>query len=227
MKKELIMVIDDEKQMRDLIRVFLEEEGYSVIEASDGAQALLLLKDINPDLLLVDVMMPFVDGFSFAQELKGESAIPLIFLSAKGESWDKVHGLKLGADDYIVKPFDPRELLARIESVLRRSNYQKQRAEDLIQLGPITINKDSQQVRVDGNLINLTRKEFGLLYFLAKHHNYVYSREKLLNLVWGSDHQSSERTVDTHIKTLRLKMKEHGSYIKTVWGIGYKLEVNQ
>lgn len=226
MKKELIMVIDDEKQMRDLIRVFLEEEGYSVIEASDGAQALLLLKDSQPDLLLVDVMMPFVDGFSFAQEVKENSNVPLIFLSAKGESWDKVHGLKIGADDYIVKPFDSRELLARIESVLRRSNYQ-QKDEQVISAGPIMINKDSQQVKIAGELINLTRKEFGLLYILTKHHNRVYSREKLLNLVWGEDHQSSERTVDTHIKTLRLKMKSYGSLIKTVWGIGYKLEVEK
>lgn len=225
MEKGLIMVIDDEKQMRDLIRFFLEEEGYSVIEASDGAQALLLLKNMEPDLLLVDVMMPFVDGFSFAQEVKETSSIPLIFLSAKGESWDKVHGLKLGADDYIVKPFDPSELLARIESVLRRSNY-REKTEDIIEIGPITINKDAQQVKLDGDLVNLTRKEFGLLYILAKHHNHVYSREKLLNLVWGSDHQSSERTVDTHIKTLRIKMKKHGSFIKTVWGIGYKLEVD-
>ncbi|WP_368654144.1 response regulator transcription factor [Ornithinibacillus sp. 4-3] len=224
MNRTIVMIIDDEEQMRKMIRTFLEKDGYTVVEATNGSHALALLDKAKPHLLLVDVMMPFMDGFSFAQEVKQLSSIPLIFLSAKGEEWDKVHGLKLGGDDYIVKPFLPGELLARIESVLRRT-YGNKRDSDILTFGPLIINYKSHQVKLNDSLLSLTRKEFGLLNILAKNNGRVYSREQLLYLVWGEDHNSSERTVDTHIKTLRLKMGNHGSLIETVWGIGYKFEV--
>src|SRR5699024_3542340 len=224
MEQSLIMVIDDEEQMRKMIRTFLEKDGYQVVEARDGLHALSLLDKTKPHLLLVDVMMPFVDGFAFAQEVKELASIPLIFLSAKGEEWDRVHGLKIGADDYLAKPFLPEELLARIESVLRRTYDQKVESSIFIK-GPLEINTESYQVKVNDKLLSLTRKEFGLLEILAKNGGRVYSREQLLSLNWGDNHQSSERTVDTHIKTLRLKMGDYGHLIETVWGIGYKFEV--
>jgi len=218
------MIIDDEPQMRKLIRMFLEKEGYTVVEATDGANALSLIKNFTPQLLLVDVMMPYMDGFTFAKEIKRTSNIPLIFLSAKGEEWDKIQGLKLGGDDYIVKPFLPGELLARIESVIRRS-YQTKPAADTLKVGPLVIDNRAHTVLLNSNPLSLTLKEYGMLYLLAKNKGRVYSREQLLNIVWGDDHQSSERTVDTHIKTLRLKMGIDGELIETIWGIGYKFEV--
>ncbi|MEK4714022.1 MULTISPECIES: response regulator transcription factor [Sporosarcina] len=224
MNSSTIMIIDDEPQMRKLIRMFLEKEGYTVVEATDGIHALSLIDQTNPQLLLVDVMMPFMDGFTFAKEIKRTSTIPLIFLSAKGDEWDKIQGLKLGGDDYIVKPFLPGELLARIESVLRRS-YQNIPVADTLTVGPLVIDNGAHTVSLNGKPLLLTLKEFGMLHVLAKNKGRVYSREQLLHIVWGEEHQSSERTVDTHIKTLRLKMGNNGDLIETVWGIGYKFEV--
>ncbi|MER2088732.1 response regulator transcription factor [Sporosarcina sp. JAI121] len=224
MNSSTIMIIDDEPQMRKLIRMFLEKEGYSVIEATDGVHALSLLDETPPQLLIVDVMMPFMDGFTFAKEIKRTSTIPLIFLSAKGEEWDKIQGLKLGGDDYIVKPFLPGELLARVESVLRRS-YQNKPIPDTLKVGPLVIDTSAHTAILNEIPLSLTVKEFGILHLLAKNKGRVYSREQLLHIVWGEEHQSSERTVDTHIKTLRLKMGTDGELIETVWGIGYKFGV--
>ena len=224
MNPTTIMIIDDEPQMRKLIRAFLEKEGYDVVEATDGVNALSLIPETDPHLLIVDVMMPYMDGFTFAKEIKRTSTIPLIFLSAKGEEWDKVQGLKLGGDDYIVKPFLPGELVARVESVLRRS-YLNKTAKVILTIGPLVIDNVAHTILLHGEPLSLTRKEFGLLHILAKNKGRVYSRKQLLHLVWGEDHQSSERTVDTHIKTLRLKMGADGELIETVWGIGYKFEV--
>lgn len=224
MSRFTVMIIDDEQQMRQLVRTFLEADGYTVIEATDGVNALSLINKVPPHLLIVDVMMPFMDGFEFAKEVKRTHNIPLIFLSAKGEEWDKVHGLKLGGDDYIVKPFLPAELVARVESVLRRT-YQSPQPIDMLQVGALTIDRDAHKVSIDGTPLSLTLKEFGLLDLLAKNKGRVFSREQLLQLVWGENQNSSERTVDTHIKTLRLKLGEHGELIETIWGVGYRFEV--
>lgn len=223
MEETIVMVVEDEAEMRKMLRSFLEKAGYTVVEATDGSHALALLEKQQPHLLIVDVMMPFMDGFTFAEEVKSKTSVPLIFLSARGEEWDKVTGLKLGGDDYIVKPFMPREFLARVESVLRRS-YTKNESNQL-KIGPLAIDKTSHLVILNGRSLSLTRKEFGLLYILAKNSNRVYSREQLLHIVWGDNHQSSERTVDTHVKTLRLKMGNDCHLIETVWGIGYKFGV--
>lgn len=225
MHQATIMIIDDEQQMRKLIRTLLEKEGYTVIEATDGVHALSLIDKTAPQLLIVDVMMPYMDGFTFAKEVKRTSTIPLIFLSAKGEEWDKIQGLKLGGDDYIVKPFLPGELLARVESVLRRAYLNKTVTDDILTIGPLVIDSESHTVTLNGTPLSLTLKEFGLLHLLAKNKGRVYTREQLLHIVWGEEHQSSERTVDTHIKTLRLKMGNDGELIETVWGIGYKFGV--
>ena len=225
MKKPLtVLIIDDEPQMRRLIRTFLEKDGYLVEEATDGLHALKRLGEVKPDLCIVDVMMPYMDGFTFAAELKQISDIPLIFLSARGEEWDKVQGLKIGGDDYSVKPFFPTELPARIGSVLRRTYGRTEKAE-ILNVGPLVIDTDAHTVTLNGNPISLTLKEFGVLQVLMKHKGRVFTREQLLHLVWGQDHQSTDRTVDTHIKTLRLKLGDSGKLIETVWGIGYKFEV--
>lgn len=219
-----IMVIDDESQMRKLVRNFLEREHYRVLEATDGAHALSLLQQTSADLFIVDIMMPYMDGFEFAEKVKRRSGAPIIFLSARGDEWDKVKGLKLGGDDYIVKPFHPGELLARIESVLRRT-YQTKKQVDLLRVGPVVINPESHNAIVNGQSLSLTLKEFGLLKLFAENIGRVFSRAQLLEAVWGEDHQSTERTVDTHIKTLRLKLGDHSHFIETVWGIGYRFEV--
>lgn len=219
-----IMIIDDESQMRDLVRKFLEAEHYKVVEATDGLHALSLIEKTEPDLFLVDVMMPYLDGFQFAQEVKLNYTTPIIFLSAKGDEWDKVNGLKLGGDDYIVKPFLPAELLARIESVLRRT-YQQTQPVELLKLGPLVIDIEAHSVKVGDKPLSLTLKEFGLLRLFATNQGRVFSREQLLQIVWGEDHTSTDRTIDTHIKTLRLKLGEHADLIETVWGVGYKFEV--
>ncbi|MFD1927484.1 response regulator transcription factor [Sporosarcina siberiensis] len=224
MNSYTIMIIDDESQMRDLVKTFLEADGYTTIEANDGLNALNILTKTTPDLLIVDVMMPFMDGFTFAKEVKGKYNIPIIFLSAKGEEWDKVKGLKLGGDDYIVKPFLPAELLARVESVLRRANQHTQQL-DLIEIGPLIIDQQSHRATADGVTLTLTLKEFGLLELLAKNSGRVFTREQLLDLIWTENPNSSERTVDTHIKTLRLKLGQYGKLIETIWGVGYRFEV--
>ncbi len=224
MKPYTILIIDDEPQMRNLVRTFLAKDGYIVEEATDGMDALAKVYKLQPHLCIVDVMMPYMNGFEFAKELKRTTNIPIIFLSARGEEWDKVEGLKIGGDDYMVKPFMPGELIARVESVLRRS-YQHRYLSQSFTVGPLVIDHLAHKVTLDNNTVSLTVKEFGILETLARKPGRVYTREQILNLVWGDDHKSTDRTIDTHIKTLRLKLGEAGSMIETVWGIGYKLEV--
>lgn len=224
MKPYTILIIDDEPQMRNLVRTFLAKDGYVVEEATDGMDALSKVYKLQPHLCIVDVMMPYMNGFDFAKELKRTTNIPIIFLSARGEEWDKVEGLKIGGDDYIVKPFMPGELIARVESVLRRS-YQHLRMSQVLSVGPLVIDHFAHKVTIDNQSISLTVKEFGILETLARKPGRVYTREQILSLVWGDRHQSTDRTIDTHIKTLRLKLGEAGNMIETVWGIGYKLEV--
>lgn len=225
MSNYTIMIIDDESQMRALVRSFLQLEKYEIIEATDGAHALSLLQHHSPNLFIVDVMMPFMDGFEFAKNVQNISAAPIIFLSAKGDEWDKIRGLKIGGDDYIVKPFHPEELLARVESVLRRTYQAKQRTETL-QAGPLQLDDESHSAMIDGELLSLTLKEYGLLKLFIQNIGRVFPREQLLELIWGENHRSTERTVDTHIKTLRLKLGSYSEFIETVWGIGYRFEVH-
>jgi DNA-binding response OmpR family regulator len=219
-----IMIIDDEEQMRKLVQTFLQNEGYTVLQASNGMEALTKIQKRTPDLILVDIMMPYMDGFTFAEEVKKIHDIPLIFLTAKGEEWDKVYGLRIGGDDYIVKPFYSGELLARIESVLRRSKIATLPTARL-KIGPLILNVKSHTALLDGQPLSLTLKEYELLHLLTKNKGQLFSREQLLHSIWGDTYTGSERTVDTHIKTLRLKLKRHGTLIQTIWGKGYKFEV--
>lgn len=223
MSKYRVLVVDDESDMRQLVGMYLDNFGYEWGEAENGKEALKKLETDHYDFVVLDIMMPEMDGLSVCKEIRKTSDVPIIFLTAKGEEWNRVNGLRMGADDYIVKPFSPGELVARMEAVLRR--YTKQEQQEEIQFGPILINEKSRRIEADGESISLTVKEFDLLYFLCQHTGQVFSREQLLEKVWGYDYAGSTRTVDTHVKTMRLKLGESGNYIQTVWGVGYKFEV--
>ena len=218
-----VLIIDDEEDMRNLVQMYLENSGFRCVHASNGSEALKIMREKNFDLVILDIMMPFEDGYVVGSKIRAFSQVPIIFLSAKGEEWDKVRALQLGGDDYIVKPFSPGELVARINAVLRRTAHAKY-DEEKVSLGKITIDKKGRSVSVDGEAIVLTLKEFELLVFLVQHQGHALSREQLLEFVWGMDYQGSLRTVDTHIKTLRMKLGT-GDYIQTIWGVGYKFEV--
>ncbi|EEK79903.1 Two-component response regulator [Bacillus cereus R309803] len=218
-----MLVVDDESDMRQLVGMYLDNFGYEWGEAENGKEALTKLESDHYDFVVLDIMMPEMDGLSVCKEIRKTSDVPIIFLTAKGEEWNRVNGLRMGADDYIVKPFSPGELIARMEAVLRR--YTKQEQQEEIQFGPILINEKSRRIEANGEPISLTVKEFDLLYFLCQHTGQVFSREQLLEKVWGYDYAGSTRTVDTHVKTMRLKLGESGNYIQTVWGVGYKFEV--
>lgn len=223
MNKYRVLVVDDESDMRQLVGMYLDNFGYEWGEAENGKEALKKLETDRYDFVVLDIMMPEMDGLSVCKEIRKTSDVPIIFLTAKGEEWNRVNGLRMGADDYIVKPFSPGELVARMEAVLRR--YTKQEQQEEIQFGPILINEKSRRIEANGESISLTVKEFDLLYFLCQHTGQVFSREQLLEKVWGYDYAGSTRTVDTHVKTMRLKLGESGNYIQTVWGVGYKFEV--
>ncbi|MED1507563.1 MULTISPECIES: response regulator transcription factor [Bacillus] len=223
MSKYKVLVVDDESDMRQLVGMYLDNSGYEWGEAENGKEALRKLETDHYDFVVLDIMMPEMDGLSVCKEIRKTSDVPIIFLTAKGEEWNRVNGLRMGADDYIVKPFSPGELIARMEAVLRR--YTKQEQQEEIQFGPILINEKSRRIETDGQAVSLTVKEFDLLYFLCQHNGQVFSREQLLEKVWGYDYAGSTRTVDTHVKTMRLKLGESGNYIQTVWGVGYKFEV--
>ncbi|HFJ9462244.1 DNA-binding response regulator [Bacillus cereus] len=223
MNKYRVLVVDDESDMRQLVGMYLDNFGYEWGEAENGKEALKKLETDHYDFVVLDIMMPEMDGLSVCKEIRKTSDVPIIFLTAKGEEWNRVNGLRMGADDYIVKPFSPGELVARMEAVLRR--YTKQEQQEEIQFGPILINERSRRIEANGESISLTVKEFDLLYFLCQHTGQVFSREQLLEKVWGYDYAGSTRTVDTHVKTMRLKLGESGNYIQTVWGVGYKFEV--
>lgn len=230
MPEGLILIVDDEKHICELVRLYLEQEGFATDVAFDGEEAVWKAKALNPLLIILDIMLPKLNGWDVCREVRKFTNVPIIMLTAKGEEFDKVLGLELGADDYITKPFSPRELVARVKAILRRTVQEEQLPrEEIIQLPHLTINRSSREVVVEGQEVALTPKEFDLLWFLAKNPGKVFSREQLLAAVWGYDYYGDLRTVDTHIKRLREKVesKQAKQLIKTVWGVGYKLEVSQ
>ena len=218
-----VLIIDDEEDMRDLVQIYLESSGYRCYQAASATVAYDVLEQEQIDLVILDIMMPEGDGYAVCKTIRSFSQVPIIFLSAKGEEWDKVKALQLGGDDYIVKPFSPGELVARIAAVLRRTSPNIHE-DKIAKYGKISIDKKARRVNVEGEMIPLTLKEYELLNFLIEHSSQALSREQLLEHVWGMDYIGSLRTVDTHIKTLRMKLGI-GDYIQTIWGIGYKFEV--
>ncbi|MFZ5942636.1 MAG: response regulator transcription factor [Bacillota bacterium] len=221
-----ILLVEDEEKMRNVLKIYLENEGYTVEEAADGSQVERLIKTRNYSLIILDIMLPEIDGLTVCKEIRKFCQTPIIFLTARSAEFDKLLGFELGADDYITKPFSPKELVARLNAIIRRSNGNGQNLKILTVRG-IKINLNAKQVTVDGVEVSLTPKEYELLYFLAKNVNKVYSREQLLNYVWGYDFLGDLRTVDTHIKQLRAKIGQYKNYLHTVWGSGYMLKAGE
>ena len=223
MERLKILVVDDESRMRKLLKDFLVKSGYEVLEAEHGEQAVdLFMKVKDIALIILDIMMPKMDGWQVCREIRKESNVPIIMLTAKSSEADELKGFELGVDEYISKPFSPKILVARVEAVLRRSNAAA--PDEVIRVGEITIDKSAHQVTVDGNVVELSYKEFELLTYFAENQGIALSREKILNNVWNYDYFGDARTIDTHVKKLRSKMGEKGDYIKTIWGMGYKFE---
>ncbi|MHB0886562.1 MAG: response regulator transcription factor [Bacillota bacterium] len=226
-EKPRILVVDDEPNIRELIRLYLGKEGFAVEESEDGEDALARVKANPPDLLVLDVMMPKKDGREVCREVRKTSSLPIIMLTAKNEEVDKVIGLEIGADDYLTKPFSPRELVARVRAVLRRARPAQEQAADVLTFPDFTVNHDSRELRVRGQVVPCPAKEFDLLWLFAKHPQRVFTREQLLQQVWEYDYFGDLRTVDVHVRRLREKIEpqpDEPRYIKTVWGVGYKFE---
>lgn len=226
MEKLKILVVDDESRMRKLVRDFLVKQNFEVLEAEDGEDALdkfYANKDIA--LIILDVMMPKINGWDVCKEIRETSKVPVIMLTAKGEESDELLGFDIGADEYISKPFSPKILVARVEAILRRTG--KKDEEEIMELGGITIDRLAHQVTVDGKELELSYKEFELLTYFVENKGIALSREKILNHVWNYDYFGDARTIDTHVKKLRSKLGDRGEYIKTIWGMGYKFEVEE
>ena len=221
-----ILVVEDDRNISDLIRMYLEKEGFEVTAAFDGGTAVEKFKEIQPDLVLLDIMLPVMDGWGVCQKIREMSKTPIIMLTAKSEVFDKVTGLEMGADDYIVKPFEMKELIARINAVLRRTEIPDDTRKRLV-FDKLIIDLDSYELIVDGKKIDTPPKELELLYHLASTPNRVYTRNQLLDEVWGFDYFGDSRTVDVHIKRLREKVENVSDQweLKTVWGVGYKFEL--
>lgn len=218
-----VLVADDESRMRKLVKDFLTKNNYLVIEAEDGEKALdMFFSEKDIALVILDVMMPKLDGWQVCREIRSESKVPIIMLTAKSDERDELLGFELGVDEYITKPFSPKILVARVEAILRRSNAF---SEEPVEIGGIKIDKEAHQVFIDNEPIELSIKEFELLTYFIANNGVALSRDKILNNVWNYDYYGDARTIDTHVKKLRSKMKEKGDYIKTVWGMGYKFEV--
>ena len=224
MEKIKILVVDDESRMRKLVKDFLVKRDFEVVEASDGEEAIEMFysnKDIA--LIILDVMMPKMNGYQVLKEIRMSSKIPVIMLTAKSTEYDELQGFDKGADEYITKPFSPKILVARVEALLRRSNILE--ADDKLEIGGIQIDKSAHTVTIDGEPIEFSFKAFELLQYFMENKSIALSREKILNNVWNYDYFGDARTIDTHVKKLRAKMKDKGDYIKTIWGMGYKFEV--
>ncbi len=225
MERLKVLVVDDESRMRKLVRDFLVKKDFEVLEAGDGAEAIdvfFATKDIA--LVILDVMMPKMDGWQVCREIRSYSQVPIIMLTAKSDERDELLGFELGVDEYISKPFSPKILVARVEAILRRTSGLA--ADDVIRAGGIEVNKAAHEVTIDGKSIELSYKEFELLTYFMENQGIALSREKILNSVWNYDYFGDARTIDTHVKKLRSKLGAKGDYIKTIWGMGYKFEVD-
>ncbi|MCL6606104.1 MAG: response regulator transcription factor [Paenibacillus sp.] len=231
MSKLQVLIVDDEWNMRNLIRIYLMKEGFRIQEAATGQEALSMLKKHSFDVILLDVMMPDMDGWQVCKEIRETDMVPILMLTARSETKDKIHGLGVGADDYLTKPFEPEELLARIYSLIRRSTitHSTQPQQWMMEFPQITIFPDAREVRIQDTLVDFTQKEFDLLVILAQNWQRAFTREEMVERLWGNDYEGEIRVVDTHIKNIREKLQKAGmSYnpIQTVWGVGYKFQAS-
>ncbi|WP_238918084.1 response regulator transcription factor [Clostridium sp. YIM B02555] len=221
-----VLIVDDDENISEVIDMYLKSSGYSTKIALNGKEAQELYLDYNPDIVLLDVMIPYIDGIDILKWIRKQKETPVIMITAKGDTFDKVLALEIGADDYIVKPFEPKELLARVKAVLRRYSSENMK-DEVIRLSDISIDSMSYKVIYNGEEVKMPPKEFELLYYLANNRNKVFTRDQLLCEVWGYDYPGDSRTVDVHIKRLREKLSGGEQWeIQTVWGVGYKFEVN-
>lgn len=230
MEKNKVLIIDDDKNICELLRMYIEKEGYITAIANDGKQALSLFNDKEFDIVLLDIMLPGMDGWEVCREIRKNSWIPIIMLTAKDEVFDKVLGLELGADDYIVKPFDVKEVIARIKAVLRRTdNSADKKSSEEINYDNLSINLTTYELKIAGKVIDTPPKEMDLIYYLASNPNRVFTRNQLLDKVWGFDYYGDSRTVDVHVKRIREKLEGVSDKweLKTVWGVGYKFETKE
>ena len=227
---KVALVVEDDVNIADLLRLYLEKDGFEVFHAADGGEGIRMAQEKNPDLILLDIMLPVVDGWVVCSEVRKTSKVPIIMLTAKGETFDKISGLEMGADDYVTKPFEVKELMARIHAVMRRTDGEAPRdPEKKLTFDKLVINLDSYELVVDGKRIEAPPKEMELLYHLASSPNRVFTRNQLLDEVWGFDYFGDSRTVDVHIKRLREKLEGVSDKwsLKTVWGVGYKFELEE
>jgi DNA-binding response OmpR family regulator len=218
-----LLIVDDEKRIRALIAKYAAFEGYETDEAEDGMQAVAMCRERRYDLIIMDVMMPELDGFSAVREIRKNSDTPVIMLSARGEEYDRIHGFELGIDDYVVKPFSPKELMMRVGAVLKRSGSGKE-TEDTVTIDGLTVNFTARRVTVDGQELDLSPKEYDLLFYMVRNRGIALSREKLISDVWGYDFFGDDRTLDTHIKLLRRQLGRYADRITTLRGVGYRFE---
>ena len=219
-----ILVVDDEARIRDLIKKYAIFEGFEVVEAENGMQAVEIARRQDFDLIILDVMMPELDGFSACREIRKASQTPVIMLSARGEEYDRIHGFELGVDDYVVKPFSPKELMMRVAAVVKRSRREDENAREVKQIGGITVDFTARRVLVDGVNAELSPKEYDLLFYMVRNIGIALSREKLITQVWGYDFFGDDRTLDTHIKLLRKQLGKYAGCIVTLRGVGYRFE---
>ncbi|MFW6279399.1 MAG: response regulator transcription factor [Bacillota bacterium] len=225
MASQKILVVDDDDNVREILEMYLKEENYQVLCAKNGEAALEIIADSRPDLIILDIMMPRMDGKEVLQKIREKKEIPVIFLSAKGEELDRVLGLELGADDYVTKPFSPREVVARVKTILKRTGGQVDKeSSELMEFPELSINPKKRKVKSKGQVIDLSPKEYEILEHLARHPGQVFERERLYEQIWGLDSYGDLRSVDVHVNWLRKKLDL--DYIKTVWGVGYKFEVD-
>ncbi|MCI9575512.1 MAG: response regulator transcription factor [Clostridiales bacterium] len=224
-----ILIVDDDQNICELLRLYIEKEGFDVRIANDGRRALEIFEKYNPDLIMLDIMLPELDGWQVCREVRKKSKCPIIMLTAKGEVFDKVLGLELGADDYVVKPFETKEVVARIKAVLRRSGTNEEEQVKEVKYDKLSINLTNYELRVNGVPVDTPPKEMELIYHLASNPNRVFSRDELLDQVWGFDYYGDSRTVDVHVKRLREKLEGVSDKwaLKTVWGVGYKFDVKE
>ena len=219
-----ILVVDDEENIRQIICKYGKFEGYEVFEAKDGMEAVELCRKNHYDILILDIMMPHLDGFSTCREIRKTKDIPVIMLSARGEEYDKIHGFELGVDDYVVKPFSPKELMMRVAAVLKRVQQAQSNDRDVVELDGITVDFTGRLVYLDGKKIDMAPKEYELFFYLVRNRNIALSREKLISEVWGYDFYGDDRTLDTHIKLLRRSLGPYARLIVTLRGVGYRFE---
>lgn len=222
---EKILVVDDEEKIRQIIRKYGEFEGYEIYEAQNGMEAVMLCREHDYDVIIMDVMMPELDGFSACREIKKTKDIPVIMLSARGEEYDRIHGFEIGIDDYVVKPFSPKELMMRVKVVISRNSAKtKEQAHEVFEREGLKVDFTERTVSIDGERVNMSPKEYDLLFYLVKNRNIALERERLITEVWGYDYYGDDRTLDTHIKLLRGSLGEYRKYLVTLRGVGYRFE---